>query len=147
MTLIEQIKKDQLVARKDHNPPLAILLTTLIGEAEVVGKNKRNGPPTDDEVQVVIVRFIKGNTEIISLFNEGENCVIIAEFENGVLENYRPRQMSRTELICAVFACAEESGAEEPRDMGIVMKLLKERFGGLYDGKEASTLVREHLNK
>lgn len=147
MTLIEQIKKDQLAARKDRNPPLASLLTTLIGEAEMVGKNVRNGAPTDPEVQVVITKFMKGNTEIINLFNEGENCVIIAEFENGILMSYLPQQMSRVELYSAIVACADELGAEGPKDMGSVMKLLKERFGGLYDGRGASTLVREHLAK
>ncbi len=147
MTLIEEIKKDQLAARKEHNAPLAILLTTLIGEAEMVGKNKRNGVPTDDEVQAVIIKFIKGNTEIINLFNEGENCVITAEFENVVLENYRPQQMSRVELMCAIVACAEAIDAQGPKDMGLVMQDLKKKFGGLYDGRGASTLVREHLNK
>ncbi len=42
MTLIEQIKKDQLAARKEHNYPLTSLLTTLIGEADMVGKDVKS---------------------------------------------------------------------------------------------------------
>jgi len=147
MTLIEQIKADQLSARKDRNPPLASLLTTLIGEAEMVGKNKRGGAPTDKEVHSVITKFMKGNAEIINLFKEGDAKYIAAEFENDILMSYRPQQMSHVELMSAIVACADAINAQEPRDMGIVMKDLKEKFGGLYDGKIASTLVKDYLNK
>ena len=147
MTLIEQIKKDQLVARKDRNPPLASLLTTLIGEAEMVGKNVRNGAPTDKEVHATITKFMKGNAEIMNLFKKGEAKYIVAEFENDILFAYRPQHLSQDELKAAVVQCAEEIDAQSPKQMGAVMKQLREKFSDRYDGRAASGFVRDYLNE
>ena len=48
--LIENLKEDQLIARKNRDQIKATLLTTLIGEAEMVGKNTGNRSPFDEEV-------------------------------------------------------------------------------------------------
>lgn len=43
--LIVKIKHDQLVARKNRDQIESTLLTTLIGEADMVGKNNGNRDP------------------------------------------------------------------------------------------------------
>lgn len=145
-TLIEQIKADQLVARKDHLAVHATLLTTLIGEAEMVGKNKRNGAPTDEEVQAVVTKFVKGNTETLAQLPSDDSRVGTLQFENDILSVYLPTQMSDDVLRNAIATIGNELGLHSPKDMGMVMKALKERHGGSYDGKTASVIVKEYLN-
>jgi uncharacterized protein YqeY len=160
MTLIAQIKQRQVKTRKARlniddakittiNDQLGIhgtLLTALIGEAEMVGKNKRNGPPSDEEVRAVIIKFIKGNTENIQLLEGGDNRANQFKIENDLLNSYLPQQMSAPELCDAIAAIGSELGLSSPRDMGTLMKTLKERHNGMYDGKSASQLVKDYLN-
>ena len=57
MTLIEQIKAAQLTARKNRDAAAAASLTTLIGEAEMIGKNA-NRVVHDLEVVGILKKFI-----------------------------------------------------------------------------------------
>ena len=63
MSLIQTIKTAQVAARKARDPS-ASLLTTLIGEAEMVGKNAGR-EVTDQEVVATIKKFIKGIDETL----------------------------------------------------------------------------------
>ena len=56
--LLNKIKADQLAARKAKDGLATALLTTLIGDAEMVGKNAGR-LVTDEEVVAVIKKFIK----------------------------------------------------------------------------------------
>ena len=51
MSLLAQLKKDSLLARKAADGVRATLLSTLIAEAEMVGKNAGNRESRDDVVQ------------------------------------------------------------------------------------------------
>jgi len=61
MTLMEQIKTAQVTARKTGAQE-ASLLTTLLGEAAMVGKNA-NRETTDQEVVAVVKKFVKNIDE------------------------------------------------------------------------------------
>ena len=63
MSLLAQLKKDSLLARKAADSVRATLLSTLIAEAEMVGKNAGNRESSDDEVQQTIRKFLKNNQE------------------------------------------------------------------------------------
>jgi len=149
MTLIEQIKADQVNARKNRTVTIASLLTTLIGEAEMVGKNKRNGAPTDEEVQAVVVKFIKNNNEITNNPSVDTERKEQAAFEVRILSAYLPKQLTEEELTREIRSIIDDLtvGAETltAKDMGSVMKELKVRHGGSYGGKLASTIVKECL--
>jgi hypothetical protein len=58
MSLIQTIKADQVQARKARSASASIL-TTLIGEAEMIGKNAGDRESTDEEVIAIIKKFIK----------------------------------------------------------------------------------------
>ena len=101
-TLIEQIKAHQLIARKKRMLRATSLLTTLVGEAEMVGKNKHNSMPTDKEVLKVIAKFIKNNKEIINNPNVAFEHKEKATFEVGMLNDYLPQQLSDDDLRQAI---------------------------------------------
>jgi len=140
MSLITKIKQDQLQHRKNKNAEAATLLTTLIGEAEMIGKNAGNRAPSDEEVQAVIKKFIKNNTETIQHANRGAQLVL----ENQVLETYLPTQLTEEALKAAVAGYLLTEGAQ--RNMGAIMGWLKSNYGGNYDGKVASAVVKAALS-
>lgn len=135
MSLIKQIKQDQLAARLGtKNPHAASLLTTLIGEAEMVGKNAGNRESTDAEVVAVIKKFIKNIDETLEVLKFSSDGKVANLFEEKrVLEEYLPRQLSEYELKAIAVARS---------NMPDYMKYLKENHAGQYDGKLASQVAR-----
>ena len=143
MSLITQIKAEQVTARKNRNGPMASLLTTLIGEAEMVGKNAGR-EVLDAEVVATIKKFIKNIDETIKALGADDARAQAAMDERVVLEHFLPSQMSEQQLTEAVTAIKAELNAGQ-KDMGKVMSLLKTRHEGQYDGKMASTVVKAVL--
>lgn len=139
-TLIEKIKESQVTARKARDTLMTNLLTTLIGEAEMVGKNDGNRTPTDAEVVATIKKFMKNLDETLKVVTHSP-AVSDLQCERRILELFLPTQITGDALKSIIEAIAVEVGAQ-PKDMGKVMGLLKARHDGQYDGKEASTLTK-----
>jgi uncharacterized protein YqeY len=145
-SLIEIIKRDQLQARKNREQLKAVALTTLIGEAEAIGK-KNNAAPTDEEVIALVKKFIKNLDETLDAISSGQN-VLAKELllnEKALYESYLPKQMDESTLRTAIMVII--MSADSPPPLGIVMKQLKERFGSTFDGATASRLIKEELAK
>lgn len=131
MTLMEQIKAKQIAARKAGSAD-ASLLTTLLGEAAMVGKNAGR-ETTDQEVVAVVKKFVKNIDETIAALTSRNQDASAFLAERGVLEQFLPLQL--TEL-------ALQHMAKEFASMPEFMKHLKENYAGQYDGKLASTVAK-----
>ena len=141
MTLLEQIKSDQLQARIAADKAKASILTTLIGEAEMVGKNDGNRDTTDQEVIATIKKFIKNIDETIAVAGSTETLVA----EKDALQVYLPRQLTEPELRVTIGNIIVTQGLSGPKAMGRLMGELKKNHAGSYDGALASRLVKELL--
>ena len=87
MSLLSQLKKDALTARKQGAGLRGTLLSTLIAEAEMVGKNAGNRDSTDDEVQGTIRKFLKNNQEALAVIKDPARQAVLAE-ESAILAAY-----------------------------------------------------------
>lgn len=146
MSLIDTIKSKNIEARKAKLTAVSSLLTTLIGEAEMVGKNAGNRAPTDAEVQAVIKKFIKNLNETIGILGDNDPRTLAAMGERSTLETFLPKQLTEDELKSHIHAIHAGLVTHEGKaDMGSIMKMLKIRFDGLYDGKLASQLIKAEL--
>jgi uncharacterized protein YqeY len=146
MMLIEQIKLDQIEARKARSMLKATLLTTLLGEANMVAKNAQRDTPSDEEVQAVVRKFLKGNLETQAVLrNSGKasnGARGIAMAEQAILESYLPEQLSEDELKVIIRDAI--SGGVLP-NVGNLMTFLKGFYAGHYDGKLASAVIKDAL--
>ena len=140
MTLLQQIKKDQVKCRKAHIKKDAETLTTLYSEAAMIGKNDGNRETTDAEVVQVAKKFIKNIDETLKVCPADKRLGIVAE--RKLISTYLPKQLTEDELKVIISLIVEENGLNLPKDMGQVMKALSEGFSGQYDGKTASDIVR-----
>ena len=132
MTLMEQIKTLQVSARKSGNHVEASLLTTLLGESAMVGKNA--GRDTNDaEVVAVVKKFVKNIDETITALSSRNQDASVFLTERKVLEQFLPLQL--TELALKSIAIKFTSLPD-------FMKFLKENHAGQYDGKLASTVAK-----
>lgn len=141
MTLIATIKAEQIAARKNRNTAMASLLTTLIGEAEMVGKNA-GCEVNDAEVVATLKKFIKNIDSTLEVLPG--NVERIAE--KALYERYLPSQMTEealTAVVTEIVAYYENAG--DAANVGSVMKVLKSKFDGQYDGKMASSVIKAAL--
>lgn len=149
MSLLLQIKQDQLQARKDRDIVKAITLTTLIGEAEAVGKNNGNRETTDAETQALIRKFVKNLNETLTVLIKADGAdprIANLNFEMAILNGYLPQTATEEQIREFVSAIiTEHAGANR----GLIMKVLKTKVEeaslGL-DGAVASTIVQQMLS-
>lgn len=144
MSLLSNIKAAQLQARKNRDAIATNVLTTLVGEAEAVGKNAGNRESTDAEVVAVVKKFIKNMDETLALINQPQ-AVADLQYERSIVSQYLPQQLTSDQLKGILESLTNELNAHTLREMGKIMKVLKERFDGQYDGALASTLIKGML--
>lgn len=145
MTILDTIKADAIAARKARDAGTASVLTSLIGEVETkcTGNAAIKGPAdVDAALLATIKKFIDGAHEMIEKGSGRPDIVAQSQAEIAVLERYRPKQMSEAELRDIVQAFR---GANPDAKMGDYMAMLKRDHGGQYDGRMASTVVKETL--
>ena len=143
--LIEQIREDMNRARQGDDPVAKSLLVTLFSEATRVGKDKRNGATTDEEVVGVVRKFAANAEETRRLLEARGQSTLAQSRELALLAAYMPQQMTEQELKTAVEAIVARLGVSGGKAMGQVMAALKEAHGGKYDGKMASQVVKAVL--
>lgn len=150
MSLIQDIKKASLEARKARDKAKSDLLTTLLSDIQMVGKNDGNREPTDGDAIITIKKYIKNIDETMAAYGQAltedvTNAVHLHEDEKALLLTFLPSQLTSTELTSILNEIVSEIGATNMKDMGKIMKILKERSNGLYDGAEASKIVKSIL--
>jgi uncharacterized protein len=123
---------------------LRMALTSVTRE-EVAGKSARE--LSDDEVIQVLTREAKRRREAADAFAAaGREEQAAAELAEGaVLDAYLPAQLSDGELSAMVAAAIEETGADSPRSLGQVMKVLSPRVVGRAEGARVAAEVRRQL--
>lgn len=117
-----------------------------INVEEVAGKEARE--LSDDEVIKVLTREAKKRREASEAFaGAGRAEQAQAELdEQAVLEEYLPAQLSDDELNALVDEAIAESGAQGPKAMGQVMKILNPKVAGRAEGGRVAQAVRARLS-
>ena len=143
--MIAQIRKDWLTARKEKRSAESALLSTLVSEITMVGKNDGNRETTKDETIKIIKKFVQNIEEIIKIKGESESDATGEKQEKEWLSRYLPKQMSESELSDIVNKIVADLPEKSMKVMGAVMGKLQKEHGGLYDGKVASKIVKQAL--
>lgn len=145
MSLLAQLKKDSLLARKAADRVRGTMLSTLIGEAEMVGKNAANRESTDEEVQQTIRKFLKNNQEALGVIKDEERRALL-EQESAILTAYLPPLASDAEVQAFIAASVATLAEPGPKQMGVVMGALKAKYGNDFDARQASTWIKDALS-
>jgi uncharacterized protein len=147
--LKEKLRSDLSTAMKARDEvrtrTLRMSLTAVTNE-EVAGKQARE--LTDAEIVKVLTREAKKRREAAEAFSQaGRDEQAAAErAEGAVLEEYLPAQLSDAELAELVVAAIAETGAEGPRAMGQVMKVLNPKVAGRAEGGRVAAEVKRRLS-
>ncbi|MGW5234540.1 GatB/YqeY domain-containing protein [Streptomyces nodosus] len=124
------------------------LTLAAITKEEVAGKEKRE--LSDEEVTKVITREAKKRREAADAFAQGGRAEQAERerAEGEVLAAYLPKRLSDDELRGIVAQAVEEAkaaGAEGPRAMGQVMKIVNPKVAGQAEGGRVAAVVKQLL--
>jgi uncharacterized protein YqeY len=127
---------------------LRLTLSAVTNE-EVSGKSARE--LSDDEVQKVIAKEAKKRREAAEAFAQGGRAEQAEreKAEGEILAEYLPQQLSDDELgaiVAEAVAEAKAGGAEGPRAMGAVMKIVTPRVDGRAEGGRVAAAVKRLLS-
>jgi uncharacterized protein YqeY len=141
LNVLEQVRADVISAMKAGQRDVAGALRLLVSELQ---KDVKEGP--GDEL-AVLRREHKRRLEAATQF-ENANRPDLAhqeQAEAAMIARYLPPDLTDEQLDEIIAEAITQTGAAGPNDMGAVMKVVKERAGGLVGGKRASDAVRAAL--
>jgi uncharacterized protein len=147
--LKEKLRSDLTTAMKARDQVRVATLRmalTAVTNAETAGTEHHD--LSDDEVMTVLVRETKKRRESAEAF-DGAGRAELADRERAeeqVLAEYLPQPLTDDELTALVAAAIAETGAEGPKQMGQVMKVVQPQVGSRADGKRVSSEVKRQLS-
>ncbi|MFD7897021.1 MULTISPECIES: GatB/YqeY domain-containing protein [unclassified Streptomyces] len=150
-SLKSKLKEDltEAIRARDELRSATLRLTlSAITKEEVSGTTARE--LSDDEVQKVIAKEAKKRREAAEAFTQGgrPEQAERERAEGVLLDAYLPKQLTDEELGAIVAQAVEEAkaaGAEGPRAMGAVMKIVNPKVAGRAEGGRVAALVKQSL--
>ena len=149
MALLNDIRASLLTARKAKQSAIASSLSTLVGEAEMIGKNDGNRPVTDSEVMAITKKFIKNVEESHKIASAHGNSEAAERLlaERDLYASFLPSQLTGESLLNVIAALCHEVNASSVKDMGKVMKIVMPKVAGRAPNDMISSAVKELLVK
>ena len=147
MPLIDQVQKHMVEAMKSREEAR---LSTLRMIKAALMKYKVDSPkPLDEAAEVQILKSLaKQRVESAEMFRKGgrPEQAEKEEAERALIESYLPAAATPEEIDAAVAEALAETGANSPKQMGLVMKAVQGKLvGKTVDGKALSDKVRSKL--
>ena len=144
--LLGELRKMMMTPKLEKDTVKGNLLSTLVAEAVMVGKNDGNRETTNAETIAMIKKFLKKVNETLALMDEMGKDKTETLREKEILESLLPKQLSEEELEKVIVEIVATLPDKSPRQMGAVMAELKKKYDGQFDGKTASGLVKKALS-
>jgi uncharacterized protein YqeY len=121
------------------------MVLAAVGNEEVAGKSARE--LSDAEVVTVLTREAKKRRESADAFAQAGRDELAAKerAEGDIIARYLPEQLSDDEIADIIRAAIAETGAEGPRAMGSVMRVVQPKVAGRADGAKVAAEVKRQL--
>ena len=142
--LINEIEKMRLNARKNKSEDLEAL-TYLFSEAKKIGKDDGNREPSDQEIINLCKKLKQSFLETIEQLKSTNNLDRVTKIEQEIktYEYFIPKQLDTLELKNHIQLFIKNNPNQ--KQIGLIMKYLKENFGSNFDAKIASQIIKEEI--
>jgi uncharacterized protein len=138
----QKLQADLKASMKGGDKLRTMTLRGVLAEITRIEKDVRR-EANDTEIVQIIKRERVRREETLGFARQGGRADLVAqnEEEARVLDSYLPAALDENELRAAIA----EQVAAGVKQIGPLMKALKDRFGAQLDGRVASQLVKEAL--
>ena len=151
MSIREEITnqlKDAMINKNTNLVNTLRLIKASIKDKDIIAKGNGKGDVTDQEIILVLQTMIKQRKASIDMYLSGnrEDLVKKEESEIKIISNFLPEQLSSQEIETIINELILSSGASSIKNIGDVIKLVKEKYEGRIDLGVASKLIKEKLS-
>ena len=153
MNIREKVSKNlkEAMIKKDNNSISTLrLILAAIKERDIISKGKGHDSEVNDkEIISLLQTMIKQRKASIELYMQGNRVDLANKEENeiSIISNYLPRQLSNQEIEEIINNTIKSSDVNSIKDMGKLIKIIKEQYSGLMDFGYVSKVIKEKLLK
>lgn len=146
MLTLSQLQEELTKSLKEHNTVATSTLRMLL--ARVTNQEKNTGNALgSEELEQLVLSELKKRKEAAEQYRSGGRLEL-AEQEDAealILQSFLPPQLTEAEIEMQVSDFLN-SGDYSVKDMGLVIKGLKEQLGSSVDGALLAKVVKSKLN-
>ena len=144
--LKEKLLEDMKVSMRDKNVVRKNVIQMVRAAILQVEKDKQI-VLTDEQIIDVIAKESKKRKDSLADYEKSGREELINQIneEISILAEYLPKPLSKEELEKIIEEVIKSVGATSMKEMGIVMKNVKEKVGAAADGKTINEIVKAKL--
>ena len=152
MSIREEITnqlKEAMINKNTNLVNTLRLIKASIKDKDIIAKGNGKGDITDQEIISVLQTMIKQRKASIDMYLSGNREDLVKKEENEIeiISNFLPQQLSLQEIDIIINDMIISSGASSIKNIGEVIKLIKEKYDGRIDLGVASKLIKEKLSE
>ncbi len=125
------------------------LILAALKDRDITEREHGNAEGIDDSgILLMLQSMIKQRQESSRLYSEAgrDDLAEREEVEIDIIRGFLPKQLSDDEVKEIVGKLITELGANSLKDMGKVMRLIREEYAGQVDMGKAGSIVKHKLN-
>ena len=151
MAIREDIKnnlKEAMIKKKVDLISGLRLVIASIKDRDIIAKGKGNDLGIDDEEIISLLQtMIKQRKSSIDMYLQGnrEDLANKEVYEIEIISQFLPKQLSKEEINNIIDITIKSCKASSMKDMGRVIKLIKERHNGEMDFRDVSKIIKSKL--
>ena len=152
MNIREKVSKNlkDAMIKKDTNLISTLrLILAAIKERDIISKGKGNDSEVKDkEIISLLQTMIKQRKGSIQLYEQGNRVDLVKKEEDEIktISNFLPSQLSKQEIDEVINNTIISSDVNSIKDMGKVIKVIKEQYDGKMDFGYVSKVIKEKLS-
>lgn len=145
--LKEKLLEDMKISMRDKNIVRKNVIQMVRAAILQVEKDKQI-ELTDEQIIDVIAKESKKRKDSLADYEKSGREELIKQIneEIEILAEYLPKPLSREELEGIIEEVIKNIGATTIKEMGAVMKAVKEKVGAAAEGKTINEIVKGKLN-
>lgn len=152
MSIREEITnqlKEAMINKNTNLVNTLRLIKASIKDKDIIAKGNGKGDISDQEIISVLQTMIKQRKASIDMYLSGNREDLVKKEENEIeiISNFLPQQLSLQEIEIIINDMIISSGASSIKNIGNVIKLIKEKYDGRIDLGVASKLIKEKLSE
>ena len=145
--LNEKLLEDMKISMRDKNVVRKNVIQMVRAAVLQVEKDKQI-ELTDEQIIDVIAKESKKRKDSLADYEKSGREELIKQIneEIEILAEYLPKPLSKEELEKVIEEVIASIGATTMKEMGAVMKAVKEKVGAAADGKTINEIVKSKLS-
>ena len=152
MSIREEITnqlKEAMINKNTNLVNTLRLIKASIKDKDIIAKGNGKGDISDQEIISLLQTMIKQRKASIDMYLSGNREDLVKKEENEIeiISNFLPQQLSLQEIEIIINDMIISSGASSIKNIGGVIKLIKEKYDGRIDLGVASKLIKEKLSE